>query len=202
MIIGIHIVLSGYGTWLSNDVRGSGSDVTRKEELRALGPVHHGRCPHQPTREQLRAFFRHADPLLDYPPLWFDAAMRDVIGAAFGEVARVNKYTVRACAVLRNHAHATVRVHRDDAVVIRDAFANASRAALLATFPSIDPKHPIWSSRPYKVYLDNPEAVVAEVDYVWKNPMKEGLPGQRWGFVTPYNGWPFHRRKPWCDLNR
>src|SRR5215213_4459194 len=116
MIIGTHLVLSGYGTWLSNDPRGSGSEETRKDELRPLGPVHHARCLRQPSREQLRAFFRDADPLLKFKALWFDAEMRDAIGHAFGEVVRARGYTVWACAVCRNHAHLCVRVHRDDAI--------------------------------------------------------------------------------------
>jgi hypothetical protein len=194
VIIAHHLVLSGYGTWLSNDIRGSGSDETRKEALRTLGPIHRGRCPRQPTRDQLRAFFRDADPLLDFRPLWFDDAMRDAIGFAFGEVARERGYPVWGCAVLRNHAHLGVRVHRDDALAMRDAFANASRAAVLA-LGRCNPNHPVWSSRPYKVFLDTPEAVVAEVHYIWKNPVKEGLPAQNWDFVQPYNGWPFHKHR-------
>lgn len=27
------------------------------------------------------------------------------------------------------------------------------------------------------------------VDYIRKNPLKEGLPEQNWSFVTPYDGW-------------
>lgn len=76
---------------------------------------------------------------------------------------------------------------------MRAAFVNASRLAVLS-LGTIDPKHPVWSSRPYKVFLDTPEAIVAEVDYIWKNPEKEGLPEQHWQFVQPYDGWPFHKR--------
>jgi hypothetical protein len=149
VLIAHHLVLSGYGTWLSNDPRGSGSDETRKNELR---------------------------------------------GRAFEEVARERGHTVWSCAVLRNHAHLCVRVHRDDAITMRDAFATASRDAVLA-LGRCDPDHPVWSSRPYKVFLDTPEAVVAEINYIWRNPEKEGLPTQHWDFVQPYNGWPFHKRR-------
>lgn len=194
MVIALHHVLSGYGTWLSNDIRGSGSDETRSEALRELGPVHKGRRIVQPSREELRAFFREANPLLEFRPLWFDDRMREAIGAAFGRVARERGYTVWACAVCRNHGHLCVRVHRDDAIAMRDAFANAARAAALA-LGAVDPRHPVWSSRPYKVFLDAPDAVRAEVDYIRKNPMKEGLPEQHWEFVQPYDGWPFHKRK-------
>jgi hypothetical protein len=127
-------------------------------ELRALGPVRHGRCARQPSREQLRAFFRNADRLLNFKPLWFDAAMREAIGRAFGQVVAERAYTVWACAACSNHAHLCVRVHRDDAITIRDAFANASRLAI-AEFATVQAGHSVWSSRPYKVYLDTVEAV-------------------------------------------
>jgi REP element-mobilizing transposase RayT len=194
MVIAHHLVLSGYGTWLSNDVRGSGSEETRKDALRDLGPVHRGRRVVQPSRDELRAFFREANPLLDFRALWFDGPTRDAIGAAFGRVAVERRYTVWACAVCRNHGHLCVRVHRDDAIAMRDAFANAARAAVLA-LGTMDPCHPVWSSRPYKVFLDTPDAVRAEVDYIRKNPAKEGLPEQHWEFVRPYDGWPFHKRR-------
>lgn len=194
MVIAHHLVLSGYGTWLSNDLRGSGSDETRKDSIRALGPVHKRRRIDQPSRDELRAFFREANPLLEFRALWFDESMRDAIGTAFGRVAQSRGYTVWACAVCRNHGHLCVRVHRDDAIAMRDAFANASREEVLA-LGTVDPRHPMWSSRPYKVFLATPEAVQAEVSYIRRNPMKEGLPEQHWEFVQPYNGWPFHKSR-------
>ena len=35
-----HLVLHGYGHWLSNDPRGSGSESVRKDELKTLGEIH------------------------------------------------------------------------------------------------------------------------------------------------------------------
>ena len=91
--IAVHLIFSGYGTWLPNDPRGSGSDEVRKLELDDLGPIHFGRKAEQPSRDELRAFHR------------------------------------------------------------------------------------------------------GRVGYVRKNPIREGLPGQQWPFVIPYDGWPEHRRK-------
>jgi hypothetical protein len=79
-------------------------------------------------------------------------------------------------------------------VTLWDAFANDSRAAVLA-LGEHDPAHPLWSSRPYRVILQSPDAVRGRIDYVRKNPTKEGLPVQHWPFVSPYDGWPEHRRR-------
>ena len=199
-IIAAHLVLSGYGTWLSNDPRGSGSDETRKDELDDLGPVHFGRKPDQPSRDELRDFYREADGRLDFPTFWFREPVRGAIGKAFRDVAHARGYTVWACAVCSNHAHLLVRTHRDDAVTMWDAFANGARRAVLA-LPAeqvgleLDPAHPVWASRPYKVFLHAPPQVRGRIGYIRKNPLKEGLPEQHWDFVVPYDGWPHHQRR-------
>jgi REP element-mobilizing transposase RayT len=197
MTIGMHLILSGYGTWVSNDLRGSGSEETRKPELDALGPIHQGRKPNhlQPSRQELRGFYREVEPVLNFETLWFrDERERAKIGAAFAEVVAKYKYTVWAAAVCANHAHQLVRLHRDDVVTIWDHFANASRVAV-KRYRNITDGHPVWSSRPFRVYLETPPAVRDEIDYIRKNPMKEGLPEQHWDFATPYNDWPLHNKR-------
>jgi hypothetical protein len=53
--------------------------------------------------------------------------------------------------------------------------------------------HPVWSDRPYVVYLYTPDDVFGRIDYVDDNPEKHGLPRQHWTFVKPYDGWPYPR---------
>ena len=51
--------------------------------------------------------------------------------------------------------------------------------------------HPVWSHRPYKVFLYTPEDVTGytpedvtgRIDYVNETPEKEGLSPQHWAFV-------------------
>ncbi|HET6249912.1 MAG TPA: hypothetical protein VFE47_19640 [Tepidisphaeraceae bacterium] len=189
MIIAYHIILSGYGTWLSNDLRGSGSEQTRKEELDALGPVHQGRQHIQPPMQQIRAFFREAEPLLDFPVLWFSAGQREAIARGIEIAVAKNCYTVFAFAICGNHSHAIVRRHRHTDIQIRDALANSARQSLIESGLLVDPTRPVWSSRPYAVYLNRPEEVVSRINYVVGNPEKEGLPRQTCDFVKPYDGW-------------
>ncbi len=72
IIIAHHLVLMGYGHWFPNDIRGSGSDEIRKELIRELGEIYHGRKRVQPLKTELRDFHRRAEPLLKQPVLWFD----------------------------------------------------------------------------------------------------------------------------------
>lgn len=187
VILASHLVWHGYGHWLSNDPRGSGSTETRKDELKDLGDLHHGRKRIQPPREELRAFYRKAEPLLDHEVVWFHAPERRVIGEAVGNALTAHGYTAWAFAVCSNHAHGVVRTHRDRSEQIWQTLADAARDALRSA-GLVDPRHPVWSHRPYKVYLRTPADVIDRVDYVVKNPLKEGLPRQMWAFVKacPY----------------
>lgn len=194
-IIGHHLIWTLYGHWLANDLRGSGSVELHEKKFAPLGPVHRGRkLEHsQPTGEELKAFYRQADPLLSYRKIWLDEAKRQAIGEVFGKVVAEKGYTVWGCAILLNHAHMVIRKHRDDALAMWHKFADATRLRL-RLFPDICEEHPVWSERPYKVFLTTPEAVRACILYVEQNPKNEGLQPQEYSFVQPYRNWPFHKR--------
>ena len=154
-IIVHHLLLHAYGHWLPNDPRGSGSGELRQEKFDHLGTIHKGRKKIQPSRKKLREFSQDAKPILDFELLWFDAEKRQTIGVAFAGLVEETGYTIWACAILKNHVHLCVRRHRDDAVTIWKRFADASRSALLQ-IDEIDDGHPVWSDRPYKVFLYSP----------------------------------------------
>ena len=184
-ILASHLVFHGYGQWLSNDPRGSGSDTIRKEELKELGQIHHGRKRIQPPRKELKAFYQKAEPLLDHPVIWFTDEMRRVMAEAVARVARARGYAIWAWAVCGNHGHSVVRSHRDRSEVIWQHIADATRDALRAA-GLVPPDHPVWSHRPYKVFLYTDDDVIDRIGYVEKNPEKEGLPRQQYDFVKPY----------------
>jgi REP element-mobilizing transposase RayT len=195
LIIGHHLIWTLYGHWLANDLRGSGSEAVRDPKFAALGEVHRGRKPEhlQPSRAELREFYREARPLLNFAPFWLDESMRQAVAEAVGEIVRRRPYTVWACAVLANHMHLVVRRHSDDAIAIWNAIAEAA-GSRLREFRDIADGHPVWAARPYKVYLRMPQEVRSRVAYVERNPEKEGLPRQKHEFVARYDGWPFNRR--------
>ena len=93
MVIGYHIILTGYGHWLPNDPRGSMSRDVFSKKLAELAKVHFGRKDPQPTQEQLRAFHREAAKRLAYDVLWFNSAERQAVADAFGQVIRTGGLT-------------------------------------------------------------------------------------------------------------
>jgi REP element-mobilizing transposase RayT len=194
MIIAHHLIWTLYGHWLPNDLRGSGSIELYDEKFAPLGPIHHGRKPKhlQPSKKELREFHRHAEPLLKFPRFWIDDAKRQAIRDAFAKVVAERRYTVWACAIMSNHAHMVIRRHRDDALAMWQAIADTSRL-VLREFADIGVDHPVWSTRPYKVFLRTPDEVRGRIAYVEGNPAKEGLSAQRYDFVQSYNNWPFHK---------
>ena len=55
-----------------------------------------------------------------------------------------------------------------------------------------DPIHPVWGGAGWKVFLDHPDEVRRTIGYIEENPMKIGLPRQRWEYICDYDGWPLH----------
>jgi REP element-mobilizing transposase RayT len=187
VILASHLVFTGYGHWLSNDPRGSGSEEIRKDDLKSLGEIHLGRKRVQPPRDEIKNFYRAAEPLLEHEVKWFDENMRQAIAEAVGSAAKRLGYTLYALAICSNHAHAVVRSHRDRADSIWMNLANSAREALCqAALVSAD--HPVWSNRPYKVFKYTRDELSDAIKYVQDNPMKEGLPRQHWDFVRSYPG--------------
>ena len=189
IIIAHHLIFHGYGFWLPNDPRGSGSTELREEKFDDLGPIHTGRKAVQPPKPALKQFWRQARPRLEHPLLWFDEKKRQAIADAFAEVIHRERYTAWACAVLTNHAHLCIRRHRDDGVTMWYKLAERSRS-VLRLFADVPDDHPIWSERPYDVFLYTPKEVRGRVHYIQGNPAKEDLPPQTWPFVKAYDGWP------------
>lgn len=160
-----------------------------------LGEIHFGRKRVQPPRSELRGFYRRAEERLDSPTVWFDNAKRQAIGKAFSRVTDTHHYTVWGCAILRNHAHLCVRRHRDNARMIWMHFAESARAAL-REFGDVPDDHPVWSNRPYAVFLYRPEDVRRVIAYIADNPIREGLSPQAWSSVQPYDNWPLRGKSP------
>src|SRR5262249_26026895 len=86
-VLAHHLIWTGYGHWLPNDPRGSGSMSIFKEELRPLGAIHFGRKTIQPRRSNVQEFYAKADELLAPPRISFTGDMIQVIATAFGETS-------------------------------------------------------------------------------------------------------------------
>jgi REP element-mobilizing transposase RayT len=191
-VIAYHLIWTNYGTWLPNDLRGSGSRCVYTPVLAELGAAHFGRKKIQPARSLVRAFYDEAEPRLQFPVVRFDANEREIIGSAFADTILSHRYTCYACAIMPDHVHLVIRKHKHTAETIIHNFQQESRLRF-SSLNAMLPGHRVWTNSGWKVYLDSPEEVWPRIRYVENNPRKEHLPSQRWSFVVPYDNWPFHK---------
>ena len=193
-VIAHHLILTGYGQWLSNDPRGSMSEKTWSPDLARLAENHFGRKRVQPPLDELRAFYREAQKHLAFPTVWWDAAGRRELVGAFGRVVAGEKLTCYACAVLRNHAHLLVRRHRLKAEQMHGLLKDVARAALRAA-AIVPADHPVFSADSCHVFKSTPQSVHSCVQYINDNYRKHNLSPLACDFVVPYDNWPFHRSR-------
>lgn len=191
-IIAHHLIWTAYGSWLPNDPRGSGSRSVNSDVIAELGELHHGRKKVQPPGCVVRDFYKKAGQVLRFPLLELDETARLVVGDAFAEVVRQRRYTCYACAIMPDHVHILIRVHRDRADTMVEQLQAHSRNRLCeAGCRAAD--HPTWTAGTgWKVFLHHPDDITRTIRYIERNPIKIHLPAQRWSFVSAYDGWPLH----------
>jgi len=194
LVIAYHLIWTGYGWWLPNDPRGSGSHTIRNPVLRDLGELHLGRKRIQPAGRVVREFYKRAHPLLKRPVISFDETKIEAIAAAFAHVIGSEHYTCYACAIMPDHAHILIRRHKHQS---EDMIANLQRRSRLELAEShlVPADHPVWTHNSgWKVFLNTPDDIWRTIKYIDDNPLKAHRPAQHWSFVTPYNNWPHHKR--------
>jgi REP element-mobilizing transposase RayT len=113
------------------------------------------------------------------------------VAEAIGGAVRECNYTCYAAAIMPDHIHLIIRKHRDRAEEMIDKIQALSRKRIVeAGLRAAD--HPTWTRGGWKVFLDHPDEVRRTIRYVEQNPIKVGLPAQRWPMVTTYDNWPLH----------
>ncbi len=195
MVLAYHVIFCLYGFWLPNDPRGSWSDFVGAWEL-----VRFGRSTKTASRQSL-ARARHDRELreaakrsLKYPPVSLTGLQARAVARGFAEYVRKSGIVVHACSVLPGHVHLVIGRHTFDVeLIVNQLKGHASRQLMaeglhpLAAFAVAVQRPPTCGARGlWKVFLNNADDIVRSVDYVEGNREKEGLPPQRYAFVTPY----------------
>jgi hypothetical protein len=194
MVRWYHVILTAYGFWLPNDPRGSWSEFVASWELYKFGPatkVSDKRSyAHDPHDVALR---RAAKRALKYPPVRFDQPQRALILDGFAEAIVGAGYTVLAGCVGYDHAHLVVGRHeRTIEQVARHLKSKATmhltRAGLHPLRDYVLPSGAIptpWAEKCWSVFINDAQQLHAAIGYVDRHPLKEGLPQERWNFLTP-----------------
>jgi REP element-mobilizing transposase RayT len=148
----------------------------------------------QPSPAIVREFQQAAEERLKYSVIRFDSQHVDATAEAFAETIAEEAFTCYSCAIMPDHAHLVIRKHRHKAERMIDLLQESSRLRL-SNDKLIPHEHPCWTTGGWHGFLDSPKAVRSAIRYVENNPVKAGQPAQHWSFVTPYDGWPLHKRK-------
>lgn len=193
MVLGYHVVLGMYGFWLPNDPRGSWSDFVWSDDLRAFGPATKvtrrrsvAAVPHD------RAWRQAAKRALKYPPVALSDAQILAAGRGVAIACELCGVDVRACAILREHAHLVIArgLKSIEAVVaeIKQRVTLQFGRELLHPMeghrqPS-GRRHSPWARGFWKVFLNGDADIERSIGYVDANPERDGLPPQHWDFVN------------------
>lgn len=194
MVIAHHLIWTAYGWWLPNDPRGSMSKYIDQDLLSELGELHYGRKRIQPASRTIREFYDRAKSLLKDDLLTFTSDEVGAIATAFANTISSERYTCYACAIMPDHVHLVIRKHRDlaEGMILKLQIASMQTVRAMGRR---DSGHPVWGGSGWKVFLDTPQDIRRTVKYAQDNPIKSRMPPQNWEFVSPYDGWPFHKRK-------
>ena len=196
MIIGFHLIWTTYGHWFPNDPRGSWSDEVWQPGIGELAELDNHRKVTRPRpvpRHVLQGFLGAARSASQWPSVLLTAADIDAVGAAFAETAAQMELPVHACAVLPNHAHMVVgrgplayerivnRLKGRSAQRVRETrgLTVASQRAQRA---------PVWTQGYWVRYIDHLEQMQLAIDYVNRNPVRDGLGQQKWTFIARFCG--------------
>jgi REP element-mobilizing transposase RayT len=192
-----HTIISAYGFWLPNDPRGSWSEWVRSWELLRFGPATKvsstrsvAKKPHD-RKQRLEA----KEALL-YPPVSFDGIQARAIGRGFKQAVEESGYVIHACSILPEHTHLVV-ARFSNRKIERIAGHLKGRATQQLSEEGIHPLRDYrisrgeapspWGAKGWHVFLFTDEDIRRAIRYVEDNPLKEGLPRQRWSFVTPFD---------------
>ncbi|MEM6334864.1 MAG: hypothetical protein AAF823_16150 [Planctomycetota bacterium] len=182
---------------MPNDPRGSWSEVVREYELAVYGvPVRAGTTRSVAGRAHDRGLRLAAKRALRHSPVRFDGVQAQAVARGFGEAAEEAGYRVAALAVLPDHAHVVMRWDRKDyKAIARHLKAKATQRL------SAEGVHPMagetgrggrlpspWARGCWCPFIDSWDYFERAVKYVEENPVKAGLPRQRWEFVVGAGG--------------
>ena len=184
MILAHHLILTGYGHWLPNDPRGSASTEVRRSALQDLGPMRTF-FEGWTTPEQIREFHEDAAPRLAHPVLWLNEEQIQAVAEAITDWIARRGLTCYACAIMPEHTHLLMRVHRMKGHAMYHDVQGFSRRWMLGR-ALVPAGHPVWSDDVCVIFKDTPNAVRVAIEYIRDNPPKHDMPPQEWGFVRAF----------------
>ena len=198
MVRAYHVIFGMYGFWLPNDERGSWSDFVGSWELLRFGKAATVRTRRSLARRAFDPVKRaEAKQALKYPAVALTGVQARTVGRGFAAYAQKANAPVLACAILPQHVHLVISRHRLPVESLVNQLKGAATRQLieegihpLANYQGLKTRPPKAFARgQWKVFLFEDRDIERSIRYVEENPVREGLPRQRWSFVhAPLTG--------------
>ncbi|MCC7476489.1 MAG: hypothetical protein IT425_13945 [Pirellulales bacterium] len=196
MLLGWHLIFTGYGFWLPNDPRGSGSSRVRAWHIFEVGgeattvQTRHS-VAHEPHDGRLR---QAAKESLKWPPVQLTGIQARALGRGIANVCPKVELVIHACAILPDHVHVVAAAHKFNGDQLLACLKRAGTRGLNAEdlHPMKTCAHPSgrlpspWAGGGWKVAITSAEQMQAAIRYVEWNPVKAGFKRQSWPFVVPF----------------
>jgi REP element-mobilizing transposase RayT len=187
MVLAYHLTFGAYGFWLPNDPRGSWSKYVGSRQLYEFGPAtktisreSQAHAEHDHQRRQA------AKSALLFPPVVFSGEQARAVGNGFRHAVDEAGYHVYACAIMPDHVHLVVGRHERYVKRIISHFKAKASMELRGELWPYDESRPVWERGGWAVFLNDLNLIFNAIRYVEANPIREGLPAQRWSFVEPF----------------
>jgi REP element-mobilizing transposase RayT len=194
-VVAYHLIITAYGFWLPNDPRGSWSDFVRSWELFQFGPATKTTERRSLARDAHdRARRLAAKEALTYQPVHFDGVQARAIARGIADYCDRTDCRIHACSIMPSHLHAVVGRRANCSIeqtarLLKQAATAQLICDALHPFAHVryaDRAHPSpWTRKAWSVYLGDGD-VDRAIDYVERNPIKEGKRAQRWNFVRSW----------------
>lgn len=192
-----HIIMATRGFWLPNDPRGSWSEFVGAWELWRYGratKVRTRRSVAHVSHNQIKRF--EAKRAMKYPTVRFTGVQARAVGRGFSMAIDEGGYAVYACSIMPDHVHLVVEPHdRSFERMVGHLKSKATRQLSMENihpldgFVKADGSIPSpWAEGMWKVFCFDANHARCAIEYVRRNPLKEGKPAQRWSFVREWEG--------------
>ena len=187
-IIAHHLTFCTYGFWLPNDPRGSWSESVFAVALRPFGQATKVNTQHSRARDphDHRKRLATKDALM-FSPVELDGQQALATAHGFRQVVEEIQLAIYACAIMPSHVHLVTGQHdREMVTIIRHLKTRATQQMNVGNIHPFENRRSPWADGYWDVFLHNATEVRRAVDYVNRNPVKDGLKPQHWGFVVPF----------------
>ncbi|MBI3407373.1 MAG: transposase [Planctomycetes bacterium] len=194
MVLGYHSIISAFGFWLPNDPRGSWSDFVGAWDLFRYGPA-----TKTTTRSSVAGVAHNkelrleAKSALKYPAVVFDGRQARAVAQGFSAAVEKSGFTIWACAILPEHIHLILARHSYKIEQIINLLKGEATKQLvtegihpLSQFQRIGKTPTCWAKNGWNVFLNTAADIERSIEYVNKNPEKEGKPRQHWKYEKRY----------------